>query len=442
VENITSEEVDAQGQVKYFVNNSLGIIRDGRLVRMWGTQTDITERRKAEAEREKLVIQLQQAQKMESVGRLAGGVAHDFNNMLGVILGYTDLSLAKMEADHPLARNLVQIRKAAERSANLTRQLLAFARKQTVAPRILDINAVVAGMMGMLERLIGENIELVWTPGDGVWPVLIDPSQVDQILANLCVNSRDAIADKGRITIETRNIVIDAAYALVNSEAKAGEYICLSVGDNGCGMDKETQGHLFEPFFTTKAPGKGTGLGLATLYGIVRQNNGFINVSSWLGQGTVVKVYLPRHHKALEVSDDLSAVDSVPLGQGTVLVTEDEPAILELTGLMLQQLGYRVLSAATPGQAIEIARMHPGKIDLLITDVVMPEMNGRDLAKNLLSLYPHLRRLFMSGYTADVIAHHGVLDEGVNFIQKPFTIDELAARVAEVMKTGRGGGYG
>ncbi len=395
---------------------------------------DITERKKAEEEHAKLQTQLTQSQKMESVGRLAGGMAHDFNNMLTVILGYTEMALARLEPGQPLHANLVDIHRAAERSAELTQQLLAFARKQTVAPQVLDLNQVVEGMLNMLRPLIGENIELAWLPGKNLGPVKIDPSQVDQILANLCVNARDAIGDTGQITIETTAVVLDAAAcAVAHVDCIPGEYVLLTVSDNGCGMDAEILSHLFEPFFTTKATGKGTGLGLATVYGIVKQNNGCIQVDSEPGCGTAFKVFLPRH--AVEGDQLVGAKAARPDARGheTILLVEDEPMILEMAAMMLTQQGYVVLSAATPGEAMQLAREHAGAISLLMTDVVMPEMNGRALARHLLARYPALKCLFMSGYTADVIAHHGVLDEGVHFIQKPFTMQVLAAKIREVL---------
>jgi nitrogen-specific signal transduction histidine kinase/CheY-like chemotaxis protein len=403
---------------------------------MIGTNWDITERKRAEAERENLQSQLSQAQKMESVGRLAGGVAHDFNNMLGIILGYADMILEQMDPDHPFHDKLMEIRKAGERSADLTRQLLAFARKQTVAPKVIDLNNTLEGMLKLLMRLIGEDIDLAWRPGKEVWPVHIDPAQVDQILANLCVNARDAINGVGKVTIETGNAVFDEDYCSVNTGFVPGEYAMLAVSDNGCGMDAETLSHLFEPFFTTKALGKGTGLGLATVYGVVMQNNGFINVYSEPGQGTTFKIYL-RRHLAKAVSLTEKEPDRAGLrGHETVLLVEDEPAILRMTILMLEREGYTVIAAGVPGEAIRLANEHSGDIHLLMTDVVMPEMNGRDLAKNILSLYPHLKCLFMSGYTANVIAHHGVLNEGVNFIQKPFSLKDLGTKLREVLDRG------
>ena len=436
IQGMISEEPDSLGKLRFFSNNSLGIVEKGCLVRMWSTQTDITEQLGAEAEREKLQAQLLQAQKMESVGRLAGGVAHDFNNMLGVIQGYTDLSLIKIEPNHPVRGFLQQIRRAAERSSNLTRQLLAFARKQIVDPRLLDLNAVVEGMLSMLERLIGENIELIWRPGKDLLPVRIDPSQMDQILANLCVNSRDAINGHGHITIETEKIGRDFPrppdFREFGKKSVAEEYVCLSISDDGCGMGQETQSHLFEPFFTTKEMGKGTGLGLATVYGIVKQNHGHIEVRSELGQGTRVEIYLPG--QAGELKPDCKGKDErrVEAGQGVILLVEDEPAILEMTKVMLQEFGYHVLAAASPGQAIEIAKTSE-RIDLLVTDVVMPGMNGRDLAQAVVSFWPGLKCLFMSGYSSDVIAPHGVLRSGMTFIEKPFDIEALAAKIKEVL---------
>ncbi len=395
---------------------------------------DITARKLAEAEKEKLEAQFQQAQKMESIGRLAGGVAHDFNNMLGVILGHTEMALEEVDPAQPLFADLQEVRKAAERSADLTWKLLTFARKQTVAPKVLDLNETVEGMLKMLRRLIGEDIDLLWKPGRNLRPVKVDPSQIDHLLANLCVNARDAIAGVGKITIETDLAVFDEAYCADHAELLVpGEYVLLAVSDNGCGMDQETLGHLFEPFFTTKELGKGTGLGLASVYGMVKQNNGFINVYSEPGQGTTIKVYLPRHAARRAPLTEKASGRPAERGHETILLVEDEPAILKMTKMMLERLGYVVVGAKTPGEAIRLAHEHSGRIDLLMTDVVMPEMNGRDLAGNLLSFYPGIKRLFMSGYTVNVIAHHGVLDKGVHFIQKPFSRKELAAKVREAL---------
>ncbi|MCF8075340.1 MAG: PAS domain S-box protein [Desulfotignum sp.] len=394
---------------------------------------DLTEQKQAETEKEKLQAQLSQAQKMESVGRLAGGVAHDFNNMLGVILGHSEMALLKADENHELHDDLKEIQKAAKRSADITKQLLAFARKQTISPEQLDLNDTVESMLNMLRRLIGEDIDLIWQPASDLWPVKMDPSQIDQILANLCVNARDAIAGVGKLTIETGRKTFDEEYCSDHPGCTPGDFVLLAVSDNGCGMDKDTLDNLFEPFFTTKEVGKGTGLGLATIYGIVKQNNGFINVYNEPGQGSMFKIYLPR----LVVDEDLDKAmpekKAVVGGTETILLVEDEPSILRMTRMMLEKKGYTVLSAATPGEAMEKAKNNSGTIDLLMTDVVMPEMNGRDLAGKITVLHPGTRLLFMSGYTANVIAHHGVLDAGVAFIQKPFSMADLMSKVRDVL---------
>ncbi len=394
---------------------------------------DIVKRKKAEEDKQNLQGQLFQAQKMESVGQLAGGVAHDFNNMLAAILGHAELAMMRCLPSEPIHADLKVIVDSARRSADLTRQLLAFARKQTVAPKVLDVNHTVAGMLKMLLRLIGEDIEFAWVPGAGLWSVKIDPSQIDQILANLCVNARDAIVGVGKVTIETKNTAFDEDYCAVHPGFSCGEYVMLAVSDDGCGMGKEILDRLFEPFFTTKEVGKGTGLGLATVYGIVKQNEGFINVNSEPGKGTTFKIYLPRFvGKAMEPTAESTA--ETPRGRGeTMLLVEDEAVILSLGKAMLERLGYTVLTAGTPGEALRQAKAHTAEIKLLITDVVMPEMNGRDLTKLINNIKPGLKCLFTSGYTANVIAHHGVLDEGLNFLQKPFSMKELASKVRQAL---------
>jgi PAS domain S-box-containing protein len=394
---------------------------------------DITGRLEAEGERRELEARLRQAEKMEAVGRLAGGVAHDFNNMLGVILGHAEMAIAEVDLAQPLGQDLAEIRMAAERSADLTRQLLAFARKQTVAPLVLDLNETVAGMLVMLERLIGEGIHLSWRPGPDLALVSVDPSQIDQILANLCINARDAIVDIGQVTIETSNIVLDAAYCARRPGSVPGEYVRLAVSDDGRGMDEDTLAQLFEPFFTTKGVGKGTGLGLATVYGIVKQNNGSVDVWSEPGQGTTFAIYLPRQEGKAERARAGSPTCPAARGHETILLVEDEQAILDLTARMLERQGYTVLPARTAGDAIRLARDRGDELSLLMTDVVMPDMDGRRLAETLRSFRPDLKRLFMSGYTADVIAHHGVLDEGVFFIQKPFSMKDLTAKVRQAL---------
>lgn len=389
-------------------------------------------RKNAEEEKVKLETQLHQAQKMESIGNLAGGVAHDFNNKLTVILGYAELADTASDADI-LRSYIAEIRTAAEQSADLTRQLLAFARKQTIAPRVLDLNEVLSGMLKMLQRLIGEGIYLNFHPAPNLWKVELDPSQIDQILANLCVNARDSITDIGTIIIETGNIVIDEEYCSQNAGLVAGEYVRLTVSDDGCGMDKETVAQIFEPFFTTKGPGEGTGLGLATVYGIVRQNKGCIQVYSEPGTGTIFTIYLPRYTGTTEKTGIQEVATPAERGRETVLLVEDEPAILKITTIILEKQGYTVVAANSPGEAIRRAGEHTHDINVLITDIVMPGMNGRDLAERVRSLYPQLKCLYMSGYTANVIAHHGVLDTGLHFIQKPYTMNALAAKLREVL---------
>jgi PAS domain S-box-containing protein len=397
---------------------------------------DISDRIERECANEQLQKQLVQAQKMESVGRLAGGVAHDFNNMLGVILGYTELALEKLAPQDPLCHDLQEILAATNRSADITRQLLAFSRQQPISPKVLDLNETVEDLLKMLRRLLGEDIYFSWHPGARSSTVYMDPSQLDQVLVNLCVNARDAIHDVGRISIETGNRSFDHADCHDNPGSMPGDFVLLSVSDNGCGMNAETLERVFEPFFTTKPIGQGTGLGLATVYGIVKQNNGFINVYSELDQGTTFRIYLPRHEAIEEIAPKKDPEVPDARGSETLLLVEDDSTILAMTTMMLERLGYRVLPAGNPEQAIALAGAQTDPIDLLITDVVMPEMNGRELSARLRELYPALNVLFMSGYTADVIAYRGVLEKGENFIQKPFFKKDLAAKVREVLEAG------
>ena len=420
---------DAFG-ARYFVElKSYPIVdRSGTLTSAIETIIDVTDKRE-------LQEQLVQSQKMESIARLAGGVAHDFNNMLSVIMGHTELVMGQMTPSHPLFANLGEIHKAADHSAALVRQLLAFARKQTVAPRVLDLNETVAGMLKMLRPLIGEDIDLVWLPGEDVWPVKMDPSQIDQILANLCVNARDAIAGVGRITIETGMATIDPEFCAHHPDLIPGEYASLTVSDDGCGMGRETLSKIFEPFFTTKEVGRGTGLGLATVYGIVKQNNGIINAHSEPGRGTTLKLCLPRYAAKTEEEPRQSHTLPAPSGHETILLVEDEFSILNMARLMLEKLGYRVLSASMPREAMRLVNAHKGEIRLLIVDVVMPEMNGRELAKQVEALCPDLACLYMSGYSGDIIAQHSMLDEDLHFIQKPFSMQDLAAKVREALDT-------
>jgi PAS domain S-box-containing protein len=393
---------------------------------------DITERKQSEDHNRKLQEQLTQAQKMESVGRLAGGVAHDFNNMLSLIIGHSELALAEVDANQPIHAELTQILAAAHRSADLTRQLLAFARRQAINPKVLDLNETMAGMLKMLQRLIGEDIELVWKPGANLDLVKIDPVQVDQILANLAVNARDAIAGVGHLTIETENVALDEAYCKAHAGCLPGDYVLLAISDTGSGMSKEVIDHLFEPFFTTKDLGRGTGLGLATVYGIVRQNNGLITVYSEPGKGTTFKIYLPRE-QAAEASAASPDEAEPPSGTETILVVEDEEPILELAATILTRFGYAVLKARTPDAAIALAQCHTGRIDLLLTDVVMPGMNGGELTERVARLRPGLKTIFMSGYPTAAVASYGVEMKKSHYLPKPFSIRSMALKVRQVL---------
>jgi CheY-like chemotaxis protein len=371
---------------------------------------------------------------MEAVGRLAGGVAHDFNNMLGVILGHAEMAMTRADPSHPFYDDFEEIRKAAQRSADLTRQLLSFARRQIISPVVLDLNDTVEGMLKMLRRLIGENIDLAWQPGAGLPPVKIDPSQIDQMLANLCINARDAIAGMGRLTIETGNTNFDDRFCADHDGLAPGEYVMLAISDDGCGMDRQTIENIFEPFFTTKEMGHGTGLGLATVYGIVKQNKGLIIVYSEPGKGTTFKIYLPAQKEQDAEAPEKNAANVIRSRGETVLLVEDEPAQRDVGKLLLESLGYKVIESGSPHEVILLAKEHAGEISLLLTDVVMPEINGRDLAERLQSIIPGIKCLFMSGYTADVIAQHGVLEEGAHFIQKPFSRMNLAAKIREALE--------
>ncbi len=426
-------EVELNGRL--YSNQGVPIADDrGEYDRAIVITQDITDRRRAERDRAALEAQLRQSQKLEAVGRLAGGVAHDFNNMLQTILGFSDMLLEQASPESPERDSLEQIRHAARRSADLTRQLLAFARKQTIAPKVLDLNNTVAGMLKMLHRLIGEDIELVWKPAANLWSVRMDPAQLDQVLANLVVNARDAIDGVGQVIIKTDRVEFDESDCLERSEAQPGPYVRLAVADTGSGMDDETIGQIFEPFYTTKPLDQGTGLGLATVYGIVHQNGGFINVYSEPGQGTTFHIYLPAASADPE-SDDRPPAEPRPTGRETILLVEDDAGVLRLGSRCLGSLGYRVLAAAGPAEALAVAESArtQGGIDLVLTDVIMPGMSGRDLWQELRQSDDSLRCLFMSGHPAEVIAHHGVLDADVQFIQKPFDAGELAVKVREVL---------
>ena len=428
----THTHENENGQKQHIELKTYPITDDsGKVVSVIETFNDVTEKRKLEQ-------QLMQAQKMESVGRLAGGIAHDFNNMLGVITGHSEMSLDEIDEDSPFFDSFNEILNAAKRSGDLTRQLLAFARQQVISPKIMDLNETVGGMTKILRRLIGEDIVLTWEPGKTIWPVKMDPAQIDQILVNLCVNSRDAISGVGSITIKTENATFDEDYCAAHPETNKGDYLKITIGDDGCGMNSATLENIFDPFFTTKEMGKGTGLGLATVYGIVKQNGGFIYVASEPESGTIFEIYLPRHIENEQVAEKDRRSRSIIRGHETILLVEDNPAFLNMTRLMLENMGYQVYSAATPSEAIRIVDSCKNDIDLLITDVVMPEMSGRELANRLHQRRPSIRHLFMSGYTGDLIAHRGVLDEGIQFIQKPFSVQDLSAKISEILKNDRG----
>ncbi len=394
----------------------------------------VEDQKRAEAEKEMIQNQLLQSQKMESVGRLAGGMAHDFNNLLGVIMGHAETALATIAPDQSGYQDLLEILTASERSADLIRQLLTFSRKQIISPRILNINDSISNLLKMLKRLIGEDIELVWQPGSDLKPVLIDPSQLDQVLINLMVNARDAIPGVGKIAIKTGSVLVDERDVSQFKGMDSGQYLLLTVSDNGCGMDDATLSHLFEPFFTTKEVGKGTGLGLATIFGIIKQNNGNIYVSSKPGEGTTFNIYLPVCDA--EVVPDHPHQEEVAPRRGSekILMVEDEEALLQLGVDALEDSGYTVLAANTPEEALRLMQEHSVSVDLIITDVVMPKMNGKELVKQIRLLHPGIKCLFMSGYTADIIADQGVLDKDIFFIQKPFSLNSLTVMARQVLE--------
>ena len=387
--------------------------------------TDLTQQKHLEA-------QLLHSQKLESVGRLAGGVAHDFNNMLGVILGHTELAMLKIDESDSLMQNLKLIHEAGKRSEKLTKQLLAFARRQSAQPIVLSLNPTLSGMLKMLGRLIGEDIRLVWNPGKNLKPIKIDPTQIDQILVNLCVNAQDAITQSGSVVISTEAKEFHRAESFQNVDIKAGSYTVLKVRDNGCGMEQDVVDKIFEPFFTTKSLGKGTGLGLATVYGIVKQNDGYIFVESAPQKGTTFTLLFPT---CQELPETLNTVvqTSVVGGTETILIVEDEEAILELSKTALEQIGYQVHAVKNPEEALELAHKKNDRFDLLITDVVMPLMNGKELRQHMMEIYSEIKVLFISGYTADIIHNKGIVKDDVNFLEKPFSLNQLITKVRSIL---------
>ncbi len=411
------------------VSASIAMLRDavGAEVGTLGVLKDIGERRHLEE-------QLRQSQKMDAIGQLAGGIAHDFNNLLTVIAGRAQLIISRLRPEEPIHRDATLVRATADRAAALTHQLLAFSRKQVLQPQVLDLNAVVAGMEPMLGRLIGENIDLAVIPAVGLGRVKADPGQIEQVIVNLAVNARDAMPEGGRLTVETADVELDAAYASRQLSVPPGPYVVLAVTDNGLGMDEPTRSRVFEPFFTTKGPGKGTGLGLATVYGIVKQSGGDIQLSSECGRGTSFKIYLPRVAEPTSPPPEARATAGpAPRGDETVLLVEDEAEVRDLAREILEASGYRVLQACDPHEAVLMAERHAGAIHLLLTDVIMPRQSGRALAERLRPLRPELQVLYMSGYTNEAIIRHGVLEPDTVFIQKPFTPAALGQKVRETL---------
>ena len=405
----------------------------GDLAYISGVFYDISRTKETEEALRQSQAQLLQAQKMEAVGRLAGGVAHDFNNLLTGIIGYAELLKMRLDPQDPHRREVEEIRKAGEKAASLTLQLLAFSRKQILKPKKLNLNTVVRDMEKLLQRLIGEDIYLVTNLEAGLGPVLADPGQIEQVVINLAVNARDAMPLGGKLTIETTNVELDGAYGYRDVNFQPGPYVMLAVSDNGEGMDEETLAHIFEPFFTTKGSNQGTGLGLSTVYGIVKQSGGYIWVYSEPKWGTTFKVYLPLATSGLEVEKSRPETPGYSQGWETILLVEDEEVVRELACAALQQNGYQVLMAGTPEQALAICEKVAGRIHLLLTDVVMPGMSGRQLAERLTSQYPEMKVLYISGYAENAISHHGVLDPGIAFLAKPFTPNGLASRVRKVL---------
>jgi len=418
-----------------WIQTSLSPIRDsdGKITGVVGVGRDVTERKQAEEALRQSEEQLRQSQKMEAIGRLAGGVAHDFNNMLTVINGYSDLLISRLAPLDPIRKDVEEIRRAGERASHLTRQLLAFSRRHAFQPEVLNLNAVITNMDKMLRRLIGEDIDLVIFTDPGLGRIKADPGQIEQVIMNLVVNARDAMPDGGKLTIETTNVEIHQEQARQLADIQPGSYVMLTVTDTGCGMDEKTKSHIFEPFFTTKEPGKGTGLGLSTVYGIVKQSGGAISVDSRLNQGTIFKIYLPRVDEAIESLKPGATRAEPTQGLETILLVEDEDVLRALICKILEMHGYTVLEARNGGESLLICEQHKGPIHLMVTDVVMPKMNGPSLAERLAQLRPDMKVIYMSGYTDNIIIHRGVQDLSTAFLQKPFTPDALARKVREVL---------
>ncbi len=435
---LTVVEVRRQKKDSSVIDISLSTapLRDanGEVIGVMAIIADISESKRSEKALQESEKKLHLSQKLESVGRLAGGIAHDFNNLLTTILGYADLILMEQDLDDTVKEGIQDIKKSAERAASLTQQLLAFSRKQVLQPRQINLNKLITNMEKMLKRLIHENIDLITKSDPDTGPIKADPGKIEQVIMNLAINARDAMPDGGKLNIETQNVYLDESYRSQHPEVTPGVYVLLAVSDTGHGMDEEIKKHIFEPFFTTKRVGEGTGLGLSTVYGIVKQSGGYIWVYSEPGHGTTFKIYLPRVEEIDNQQENVYQDQKARGGTETILLVEDEEALKKMAGKILKKYGYTVIEGSNGIGALEtIAKSGQPDIDLLITDVIMPEMGGKDLAERLLKKYPGLKVLYISGYTDDTIVHHGVLDEGVSFLQKPFSPQSLAQRVREVL---------
>ena len=422
---------------KWFSWHNNGIVNDaGKVTEIVSVGREINQFKHSEEERNRLQEQVGHSHKMDAVVRLASGIAHDYNNMLSVIIGHTEMALDDFSISSTLRLSLEQILSAAQRSSDITRQLLAFARKQPTAPTVINLNSIIDNIVPMATRLLGDDIKLIWSPAPDLWRIKTDPSHIDQIILNLCINARDAIKDTGTVVIKTSNSILDEESCSENRDAYPGEFISIVIQDTGIGIAKNTLNQIFEPFYTTKTSSEGAGLGLASVYGIVRQNKGFINVYSKLGEGTSFELYLPRF-VATEGAESSSKPQTIPQGNGElILLVEDEIAILNLGRRLLETLGYVVVTANSPTEALSWVREHSTRIDLLLTDVVMPQMNGKEMAEKIQELYPHLKSktLYMSGYASEVIVNRGLVAEEIQFIQKPFTKNGLATQINAVLR--------
>jgi PAS domain S-box-containing protein len=418
-----------------WVEGNSKTIRDGeeKVLYYEGTLADITERKKAEQELANLLEQLRQSQKMEAIGRLAGGIAHDFNNLLTVIKGYSQLSLIELKEEDPVRTNVEETRKAADRAADLIRQLLAFSRRQIMEMKVIDLNGLLQDLEKMLQRVIGEEVELVTRLDKNLGRIKVDPGQIEQVIMNLAINAKDAMPNGGKLFIETSNTELDEGYARTHIAVIPGRYVRLSVSDTGVGMKPEVRNRVFEPFFTTKEKGKGTGLGLSTVYGIVKQSGGNIWVYSETGQGTTFKIYVPRVDEPLAELREQTIKEDLPGGKETILIVEDDEEVRKLAAQILEGRGYKVLRASGGSEALDLFKKKEEPIHLVLSDVVMPGMSGRELAKRFMLIHPKIKVLYMSGYTDHAIVHRGFLEEGVDYVQKPFTIDGLARKVREVL---------